>query len=151
MSKYTKFVKILMWVLLGVGAGIVVWGAAIKGLPATPADDGAAVEVILYWAYALVALAVASIVVLGLYTTAAQKGIKGILKLLGVVAGACVVVGGAYLLAKFQGGNIVLANGATPSDSDILITNTVLNLTYLLCGLAVVSILFSAIYTSVRK
>ena len=149
MSKYTKFVKILMWVLLGVGAGVVVWGAAIKGVPATPADDGAAVEVILYWAYALVALAVASIVVLGLYTTAAQKGIKGILKLLGVVVGACVVVGGAFLLAKFQGGNIVLANGATPSD--ILITNTVLNLTYLLCGLAVVSILFSAIYTSVRK
>lgn len=150
-SKYVTVVSILMWVLLAIGVGIVVWGAAIKGLPATPADDGAAVNVILYWAYVLVALALACIIVLGLYTTAVQKGMKGILKLLGVCVGACVVVAGAYLLAKAQGGSVVLANGAAASDGEVLLTNTMLNLTYLLCGIAVLSIVFSAIFTSVRK
>lgn len=153
MSNYIKIVKILMWVLLAVGVGIVVWAAA-AGLPKSPADDGKTIDVILYWAYALVAAAVLAILVLGLYTTAAQKGIKGVLTLLGVIAGACVFVAASYFLAKSQtvnGTPVVLANGSTPETGALLLTNTVLNLTYLICGVAVVSIIFSAIFTSVRK
>lgn len=143
-----------MWVLLAAGVGIVGWACFIKGLPASPADEALTIDVILYWAYALVAIAVLAILVLGLYTTAAQKGLKGILKLGGIILGACAVVAGAYFLAKSQtvnGTPIVLANGATPENMDLMLTNTVLNLTYLCCGVAIVSILFSAVFTAVRK
>lgn len=153
MDKYAKIVKLVMWVLLAIGVGIIVW-AAVAGLPQSVSDASTNIDVILYWAYALVAVAVLAIVVLGLYTTAAQKGIKGILKLLGVIAVACALVAGSWLLAKSQTANgapIVLANGSTPEVGDLMITNTVLNLTYLLCGAAVATILFSAIFTAVRK
>lgn len=154
MSKYITIVKSLMWVLLAVGVGIVCWACFIAGLPATPADEALTIDVILYWAYALVAVAVVAILVLGLYTTAAQKGLKGVLKLGGVILGALVIVAGAYFLAKSQtvnGAPIVLANGATPETTDLMLTNTVLNLTYLCCGAAVAAILFSAIFSAVRK
>ncbi len=153
MDKYAKIVKLVMWVLLAIGVGIVVWAAA-SGMPKTVADNGTTIDVILYWAYALVAVAVLAIVVLGLYTTAAQKGIKGILKLLAVLAAACVLIAGSYLLARSQTANgapIVLANGTTPEVGPLTLTNTVLNLTYLLCGAAVASILFSAVYSNIRK
>ncbi len=153
-NKYIKITKILMWVLLAIGVGIVCWAGFIAGLPSDVSQDAYTIDVMLYWAYALIVVAVLAIIVLLLYTTAKQKGGKGILKLLGVILGACVLVAGSYLLARSQtvnGDPLVLPNGTTPEYGEMVLANTVINLTYLSCIVAVLAILFSAIYSAVRK
>ena len=102
----------------------------------------------LYWAYALICIALCSIVVLGLFLAAKNNPAQ--LKNIGiVVGGGIVIVLVAWLLAP---GSAPLAyNGPAVSHSDLVLTDTMLNLTYFSCCAAILAVIFSAIWNSVRK
>ena len=74
---------------------------------------------------------------------------KSLLKLfIGLVAIA-VVIAGAYLLAP--GTPAVGYLGEPVSDMTLKLTDTMLNLTYLLCGGAILSLIVGAIVSATRK
>lgn len=147
MKNFNKIFKWLMLALILIGVGILVWGM-MTGYPATPAMDNGTVDPLLYWAYALVGIAIFCIVVFGI-AIAAVNNPKSLLKLgLGLVAifAVCFVV---YLVST--GAPAVGLLTAQPSASTLKLTDTVLNLTYLAGGLAIVSIVVGEIISAVRN
>jgi hypothetical protein len=138
-NKIFQYVKYASWGLLLVGVLIVVIGA-IAGLDA---GDYVPVDVLLYWAYALVAIALLAIVGLGLYI-AAVNDINQLKKIGIVVGGAVVLVLVAWLLAP---GSAPLAyNGPAVTEGDLTLTDTVLNLTYITCAASLAAIVFSTVW-----
>ena len=147
MKNLNKIFKWLMLALILIGVGILVWGM-MTGYPATPAMDNGTVDPLLYWAYALVGIAIFCIVVFGI-AIAAVNNPKSLLKLgLGLVAifAVCFVV---YLVST--GAPAIGLLTAQPSASTLKLTDTVLNLTYLAGGLAIVSIIVGEIVSAVRN
>ena len=147
MKNFNKIFKWLMLALILVGVGILVWGF-MTGYPATPAMDNGTVDPLLYWAYALVGIAIFCIVVFGI-AIAAVNNPKSLLKLcagLVAIAAVCFVV---YLVST--GAPAVGLLTAQPSASTLKLTDTVLNLTYLVGGLAIVSIVVGEIISAVRN
>ncbi|MGN1211161.1 MAG: hypothetical protein ACI4TM_05700, partial [Candidatus Cryptobacteroides sp.] len=59
------------------------------------------------------------------------------------------VVGGAYLLAS--GAPAMGIVGEQPSDSTLKFTDTILNLTYLACGAAIISVIAGVVVKAIRK
>ena len=59
MKNYSKIFKITMWVLILISVALLVWGFLVG----FKAKDGQAVEVLLYWAYAMILFAVLAVVV----------------------------------------------------------------------------------------
>lgn len=138
-NKIFDYVKYASWGLLLVGVLIVVIGA-IAGFEA---GNAAAIDAMLYWAYALVAIALVAIIGLGLYL-AAKNDIKQ-LKTIGiVVGGAVVVVLLAWLLAPASAP--LAYNGPAVSHGDLKLTDTVLNLTYIACAAAILAVIASAVW-----
>ncbi|MCQ2144024.1 MAG: hypothetical protein MJY56_08150, partial [Bacteroidales bacterium] len=140
---YAQIIKYVMWALLAISVVLIGWGA-IAGLTS---NDALPIDVMLYWSYALIAIALLAIVVIGIYVTA-KNGAKGLIKLAAVVVGFCVLVGIAYVLAP---ATAVPVTGIEPTFGDLKLTDTVLNLTYFTCGVSILVILFSAIANAVRK
>lgn len=132
-----------MWALLAISVVLVGWGC-LKGLTA---NDGAAIDVVLFWAYALIVIAALAII-LGIAISCAQDK-KMLLKIAIIVVAAIVIIGGAFLLAPAA--PCVGLVGIEPTHADLKLTDTVLNLTYLFCGASIVAILFSAIFNAIRK
>lgn len=144
MSKYTKIIKWLMWALLIVSVVVSVYGFIVG----FEQNDGTPVDTLLYWAYVMVAGAVFSAVVIGIVIGAINNP-KSLLKLgLGLVCVAA-VVGAAYLLAS--GAPAVGIVGEQPSTGTLKFTDTILNLTYLACGAAIVSVVAGVIVKAIRK
>ena len=143
-NKIFNIVKYVSLGLLLIGVLLVVLGA-ILGFEA---NDALAIDLMLYWAYALICIALCSIVVLGLFLAAKNNPAQ--LKNIGiVVGGGIVIVLVAWLLAP---GSAPLAyNGPAVSHSDLVLTDTMLNLTYFSCCAAILAVIFSAIWNSVRK
>lgn len=141
---YAKIVKYITAVLLLISVLLVVFGA-VKGFTA---NDGQAIDFMLYWAYALVVVAIVAIVVLGIGISAVQDK-KNLITILGVLVGMAVIVGVAYVLAPAS--PAVGLVDIEPSTTELKITDTVLNLTYFACGASVLVTLFSAIYNAIRK
>ena len=147
MKNLNKIFKWLMLALILIGVGILVWGFA-TGYPATPAMDNGTVDPLLYCAYALVGIAIFCIVVFGIALAAANNP-KSLLKLgLGLVA-VCAVCFVVYLVSTGAPAIGLLTD--QPSASTLKLTDTVLNLTYLAGGLAVVSIVLGEIISAVRN
>lgn len=141
---YAKVIKWLSWVLLIAGVGISIYGF-VAGFET---NGGTPVDVILYWAYAMVGLGLASVVLVGLYVTATTNP-KGLIKLLIGLVAAAVIIGGAYLLAP--GTPAVGYLGEPVSDMTLKLTDTILNLTYLCCGGAILAIIFGEVVAAIRK
>lgn len=142
---YAKIVKFVMWALLAIGVAIIGYGV-FAGLESS---DGLPIDMMLFWAYALIAIAVLAIVIIGIAITA-KNGSKGLVKLAAVVLGAVAIVAVAYLLAP---GNdaVGLVSANAPDAGTLKLTDTVLILTFLACGASVITILFSAIFNAIRK
>jgi len=136
-----KVIKWIAWALMIISVGILVWGF-------TKDWNAGAVNVLLYWAYAMVALAVCLVVVLGLFI-AAKNNPKSLIKYGIILAGAAVICFLAYLLAP---GNPAVAytGSEIPTESTLKLTDTILNLTYLFGGVAILSILVGEIVSSIR-
>ena len=101
------------------------------------ANDGAWTDVLLYWAYIMIGLTLVATVVVGLWI-----GIKNDPKMLvkvGIGAAAVVVVClVAYLLAA---GKPAMGMLTQPDASTLKLTDTILNLTYFVGVVAIVSII----------
>ena len=133
-----------MWVLVAISVAILVWGF-ITGFEA---NEGRGVEILLWWAYIILALAIAAVVVFGLIISA-KNNPKSLVRLgigLVVIAAVCFI---AYLLAP---GKMPLqwTNAKLPTAGELKLTDTLLNLTYLTGGLAILSIIFGEIMMAVR-
>ena len=138
--KLNKFFKILMLVLILVSVGLLVWGSVVG----FTTKDGQAVDVLVYWAYVMVGLAVASWVLVGLVLRA-KNNPKSLIKVGIVLVVAAALAFVAYLLAP--GNPAVGRENISPADTlaTLKLTDTVLNLTYFAGAAAVVAIIIGEI------
>ncbi|MBR5836353.1 MAG: hypothetical protein IKY66_09365 [Bacteroidales bacterium] len=142
-----KYEKIIKWVLVAlfiVGVVFSFYGFAVG----FESNGNAPVDNILYCAYAFAAIAIAA-VLLGVLVIGGINNPKSLVKLvLGVVAIAAVVAV-AYVLAP--GTPAVGYLGEPVSDGTLKLTDTILNLTYLLFGGAVVALVVGWVVGATRK
>ena len=144
-QKYAKIFKLCLLALLVVSVIVLVWGS-LKGFEA---NDGAATNVLLYWAYIVLGIALASVICVGLYIRATTDP-KSLVKIGFAVLGAAVLFGIAYLLAS--GAPAIGYSGATlPTETELKMTDTILNLAYIVGGAAILSIIVSEVYMTIRK
>ena len=141
---YAKIFKWVSWALLIVS--VVLMLIAFPKFGGT-GEEGA-VTMLLNWTYIMLGLALVAVICVGIYITATVNP-KGLIKIGLVLVGCAVVVFVAYLLAS---GNQPLAyNGPTPSYADLKLTDTVLNLAYILGGAAILSIIVGEVIGATRK
>lgn len=141
---YAKVIKYISWALLIISVVIAVWGF-VTGFET---NDAVAVDTLLYWAYAMVAVGIASIVLFGIGITAVNDP-KSLIKLgVGVLA-LLVIIAIAYFLAP--GTPAVGLVGDQPADSTLKLTDTILNVTYFAFGCAIISILIGVVVNAVRS
>ena len=144
-QKYAKIFKLCLLALLVVSVIVLVWGS-LKGFEA---NDGAATNVLLYWAYIVLGIALASVICVGLYIRATTDP-KSLVKIGFAVLGAAVLFGIAYLLAS--GAPAIGYSGATlPTETELKMTDTILNLAYIVGGAAILSIIVSEVFMTIRK
>jgi hypothetical protein len=130
-----------MIALIVVSVGLLIWGFS-KDF----ADN--AVDVLLYWTYCMLGLAVFSWIVIGLIVGAKNnpKSLVNIGIILVGVAALCLV---AYLLAK--GNPAVAYNGPAVSAGTLKLTDTILNLTYIVGGAAIVAIIVGEVRMAIAS
>ena len=144
-QKYAKIFKIVLWVLLILSICVLVWGF----FTGFEANDGAATDMLLYWAYIVLGIALVSVICIGLYVTATTNP-KGLIKIGIAVVAAAVLFGICYLLAS--GDPAVGYSGATlPTATELKMTDTILNLAYLVGGAAILSIIVSEVFMTIRN
>ena len=140
---YAKIVKWISLALLVISVGLSVWAFTRFG------GDGkeAAVETMLYWAYAMLILALIAVLCIGLYV-AVKTDPKSLVRIGIAIAGAAVLCLVAYLLAS--GKPAIGFTGATPPTAgELKLTDTVLNLTYILGAGAIVAIIAGEIISGI--
>ncbi|MBQ2486615.1 MAG: hypothetical protein II518_06115 [Candidatus Methanomethylophilus sp.] len=147
MKKYGLFIKIIELVLIVISVIILVWGF-VKGFPAQVADDNGTVDPLLYWAYIMIGLALFAILVVGLFI--AIKNNPKILVRYGLilvgVAALCLV---CYLLAK--GNPAIGLTTDQPSFMTLKLTDSVLNLTYIVGAASLLAIVVGEIIMAIRN
>lgn len=135
-----KIIKWITWALMAVGVVFTVLVFAMNG-------SDLSVNLLLYWTYVMVAIAIASIVY-GLVRDTLVN--PKFLKTLGIVlGGAVVIVGLAVLLAP--GTPAVGYVGAPVTDGELKLTDTILNLTYFSVAAAILSVIVAAVMDNVKK
>ena len=144
MKNYSKIFKWLTIALIAVSVILLVLGF-VKGFEA---NDGRGVENLLRWAYVMLGIAICAAIIVSAIVGFINNP-KGIIKLLiGLVAIAavCFVV---YLLSK--GNPAVGLTVDQPSASTLKLTDTILNLTYLVGGVAIASIIVGEVISAIRN
>lgn len=135
-----KIIKWITWALMAVGVVLTVLVFTMNG-------SDLSVNLLLYWTYVMVALAIASIVY-GLVRDTLVN--LKFLKTIGIVlGGAVVIVGLAVLLAP--GTPAVGYVGAPVTDGELKLTDTILNLTYFSVAAAILSVIVAAVMDNVKK
>ncbi len=130
-----------MLALILVSVGLLIWGFA-KGFA------GNAVDVLLYWTYIMLGLAVFSWVVIGLIV-GTKNDPKSLVKIGIVILGVAVLCFIAFLLAK---GNPAMAyNGPEVSAGTLKLTDTILNLTYIVGGAAILAIIVGEVRMAIAS
>ncbi|MBO4585870.1 MAG: hypothetical protein J5675_04640 [Bacteroidales bacterium] len=142
-QKYAKIVKILLVALIAISVAVLIWGS----LTGFEANDGAAADVLFYWAYAVLGIALASVICVGLYIKATTDP-KSLVKIGIIVVGAAVLFGIAYLLAS---GAPAINCSKVPTDSELKMTDTILNLAYIVGGAAILSIVAGEVLMGIRN
>ena len=133
-----------MIALIAVSVILLVLGF-VKGFEA---NDGRGVENLLRWAYVMLGIAVCAAIIVSAIISFINNP-KSIIKLLiGLVAVAavCFVV---YLVSK--GNPAVGLTVEQPSASTLKLTDTILNLTYLVGGVAIASIVIGEVISAIRN
>lgn len=139
--KLNKFFKILMVVLILLSVGILVWGF-------TGSWTDQAVEILLKWTYVMVGLAIAAALLIGLIIST-KNDPKSLIKLCIGLIGIAAVCFGVYAMSK--GAPAIGLTTEQPEVGTLKITDTILNLTYLTAGLAIVSIVVGEIISAIRN
>ena len=141
---YAKIVKWISWALLLISVVLAVWAFTRFG----GSGEGAAVETMLYWAYAMLVLALIAVLCIGLFVTA-KTNPKSLVRIGIALAGAAALCLIAYLLAS--GKPALGFTGTTPPTAgELKLTDTVLNLTYILGGAAIVAIICGEVISWIR-
>ena len=144
-QKYAKIFKIVLWVLMILSICVLVWGFFTR----FEDNDGAATNVLLYWAYIVLGIALAAVICVGLYVTATTNP-KGLIKIGIAVVGAAVLFGVCYLLAS--GAPAVGYSGAKlTSATELKMTDTILNMAYIVGGAAILSIIVGEVLMTIRN
>ena len=140
---YAKIFKWISWALLIISVGLAVWAFTRFG----GSGEGAAVETMLYWAYAMLIFALVAVLCVGLYI-AVKTDPKSLVRIGIAIAAAAVLCLIAYLLAS--GKPALGFTGATPPTAgELKLTDTVLNLTYILGVGAIVAIIAGEIISGI--
>ena len=147
-QKYAKIFKIVLWVLMILSVAVLLWGM-FKGYPATVAEDNGTVDPLLYWAYIVLGIALASVICLGLYITATTNP-KGLVKIGIAVVAAAVLFGICYVLASGAPA-LGFTGPEPPTATELKMTDTILNLAYLVGVVAILSIICSEVMMSIRN
>ena len=142
---YAKIIKWISWALLIISVGLSVWAFTRFG----GSGKEGAVETMLYWAYAMLIIALIAVLCVGLYI-AAKTDPKSLVRIGISIAAAAVLCLIAYLLAS--GKPALGFTGATPPTAgELKLTDTVLNLTYILSGAAILAIIFGEVFSALRN
>ena len=142
--KYDKIIKWILVALFIVGAILSFYGFAVG----FESNGSAPVDNILYCAYAFVGITLLA-VVLGVVVIGGINNPNSLLKLgLGIIAIAAIIAV-AYVLAP--GSPAVGYLGEPVSDQTLKLTDTILNLTYLLCGATLASLIIAWVVSAIRK
>ena len=133
-----------MWVLIAISVALLVWGFLVG----FEAKDGNAVEVLLYWAYIMVGLAVIAWLIIGLVISV-KNNPKSLVKygiVLLVAAALCLL---CWVLAK--GAPAMGLTTEQPEFGTLKLTDAILNLTYITGAAAIISIIVGEIVMAVRN
>ena len=142
---YAKIIKWISLALLVISVGLSVWAFTQFG----GSGKEAAVQTMLYWAYAMLVIALIAVLCIGLYV-AVKTDPKSLVRIgiaLAAAAALCLV---AYVLAS--GAPALNYSGSKlPTAGELKLTDTVLNLTYILGAASVVAIVVGEIISGIRK
>ncbi|MBQ8808993.1 MAG: hypothetical protein IJZ69_01510 [Bacteroidales bacterium] len=142
--KYEKIIKWVLAVLFVVGIVFSFYGFLVG----FESNGNAPVDNMLYCAYAFAAVAILA-VLFGVVVIGGMNNPKSLLKLLLGIVAIAAVVAVAYVLAP--GTPAVGYLGDPVSDGTLKLVDTVLNLTYLLFGAAILSLVVGWIVGATRK
>ena len=144
---YAKIFKWISWALLIISVVLSAWAFTRYNGGLGGAREEGAVQTMLYWAYAMLILALVAVFCIGIYVTAKNdpKSLVRIGIALAAAAALCLV---AYLLAS---GAPALNYTGTTTAGELKLTDTVLNLTYILGAASVVAIVVGEIISGIRK
>ena len=140
---YAKIIKWISLALLVISVGLSVWAFTQFG----GSGKEAAVQTMLYWAYAMLIIALIAVLCIGLYV-AVKTDPKSLVRIgiaLAAAAALCLV---AYLVAS--GNPAIGYTGAKPPTAgELKLTDTVLNLTYFLGAGAIAAIIAGEIISGI--
>lgn len=142
--KYEKIIKWVLAILFAVGVIFSFYGFIVG----FEKNDSAPVDNILYCAYAFTVVTILA-VLFGVVVIGGLNNPKSLVKLaLGLVA-IVAIIAVAYVLAP--GTPAVGYLGEPVSDGTLKLTDTILNLTYFLCGGAILALVAGWIIGATRK
>ena len=142
--KYEKILKWILLVLFIVGVVFSFYGFAVG----FESNGDAPVDNILYCAYISAGIAILAVLI-GVVVIGCINNPKTLVKLLAGIVVIAAIIAVAYVLAP--GTPAVGYLGEPVSDMTLKLTDTMLNLTYLLCGGAILSLIVGAIVSATRK
>ena len=134
--------KIIGWVLGILGIVLGIW-CLTKG----EATNEGPVNLLLRYSYFLLIAAVVILLGLAIIQTA-RNNPKGLLKALCVIVGVAALVAIAYALAS---SDPIVSLKKQPDAGTLKLTDTIMKLTYILGGAAIVSIIFGVIRNAINK
>lgn len=141
--KLNKLFKWCLVVLIVISAALIVWGFSAG----FTTNDGQATDVLIYWAYVMVALGLLSWVVLG-GIMSVKANPKSLIKGGIVLAGLAVIVLVAYFLAP---AHPAFGREGQDAVSTLKLTDTMLNLTYFAGAAAIVAIIAGEIRLAINN
>ncbi|MBR2227476.1 MAG: hypothetical protein IJ893_06350 [Bacteroidales bacterium] len=146
---YAKIFKWISWALLIISVVLAAWAFTRYNGGHGGAPEENAVQTMLYWAYAMVILALIAVFCIGIYVTAKTdpKSLVRIGIALAAAAALCLV---AYVLASGAPA-LNLTSSKLPTAGELKLTDTVLNLTYILGAASVAAIVAGEVISGIRK
>lgn len=141
--KINKLIKWCMVALLVISIAILVWGFVVG----FESNGGQAVDTLIYWAYIMIGLALASWVIVG-GIVSAKNDPKSILKTIILIVAIAAVCFVAYLLAP---ANPAVGREGLDEIGKLKLTDTVLNLTYFAGAAAILAIIIGEIRLSITN
>ena len=139
-----KLNKIFKWVMIALiilSVAILIWGF-------TKDFAGNAVDILLYWTYIMLGLALFCVIIVGLIVST-KNNPKNLVKIGIILVGVAALCLVAYLLAK--GDPAIGYTGAPVTGSTLKLTDTILNLTYIVGAAAIAAIVVGEIRMAIAS
>ena len=139
--KLNKIFKWVMVALIILSVALLIWGFS-QGF------GGSTVDTLLYWTYGMLGLALFCVIVVGLIVST-KNNPKSLVKIGIILVGVAALCLIAYLLAK--GDPAIGYTGAPVSGGTLKLTDTILNLTYIVGAAAIAAIVVGEIRMAIAS